>query len=96
MNPCNAGMQTGPANPDGLQLKSRRIQNGLEAEVTVASKYCAFPGIVNGGIISTLMDCHGNWSVSSHTRCIIATHCLGGLPSLNRCLPLGMSKLQNG
>ena len=51
----------GPANADGLRLKSLRIDNGLEARIKIDSKFCAFPGIVNGGIISTLMDCHGNW-----------------------------------
>ena len=24
----------------------------------------AFPGIINGGIISTLLDCHGNWAAT--------------------------------
>lgn len=24
----------------------------------------AFPGIINGGIIGTLMDCHGNWAAA--------------------------------
>lgn len=54
----------GPAHPDGLHLKSKRIQNGLEATIVIPTKFCAFPGIVNGGIISTLMDCHGNWTAA--------------------------------
>lgn len=24
----------------------------------------AFPGMINGGIIGTLLDCHGNWTAS--------------------------------
>lgn len=55
---------TGPAHPDGLRLESRRIENGLEARITISSKYNAFPGIINGGILSTLMDCHGNWTAA--------------------------------
>lgn len=51
----------GPAHASGLQLKSKRINNGLEAHITIPRKYCAFPGIINGGIVSTLMECHGNW-----------------------------------
>lgn len=54
----------GPSHPDGLHLQSRRITNGLEARITVPHKFCAFPGIVNGGIVSTIMDCHGNWTAA--------------------------------
>lgn len=38
--PC---AHTGPANPEGLRLQSRRIENGLEAVVRIPPKYCAFP-----------------------------------------------------
>ena len=34
----------GPAEEDGLQLRSFRIKNGLEARITVPNQYCAFPG----------------------------------------------------
>lgn len=51
----------GPAHPDGLYLESKRIRDGLEATILIPATYCAFPGIVNGGIVTTLMDCHGNW-----------------------------------
>lgn len=54
----------GPMNPDGIHLKSKRIENGLEGRIALPSKYCAFPGIINGGVISTLMDCHGNWTAA--------------------------------
>lgn len=40
------------------------MQNGLSATVQLASKYQAFPGIINGGIISALFDCHGNWTAA--------------------------------
>lgn len=50
----------GPAHPSGLHLQSRRTPGGgLRAAVSIPASYCAFPGIVNGGIVSTLMDCHG-------------------------------------
>lgn len=54
----------GPASPEGLHLRSFRIPGGLEASIILDSKYCAFPGIINGGIISTLFDCHGNWTAA--------------------------------
>ncbi|CAK0745314.1 hypothetical protein CVIRNUC_001611 [Coccomyxa viridis] len=54
----------GPAAKDGLHLKSFRVQNGLSATVRLDKKYQAFPGIINGGIISALFDCHGNWTAA--------------------------------
>ncbi len=29
-------------------------------------KYEAFPGVLNGGIIGTLLDCHCNWTAAYH------------------------------
>jgi acyl-coenzyme A thioesterase PaaI-like protein len=52
----------GPSAPDGLRLSSYRIPGGLESTVTLDEKYCAFPGIMNGGVVSTLFDCQGNWT----------------------------------
>ncbi|KXZ44480.1 hypothetical protein GPECTOR_67g320 [Gonium pectorale] len=58
----------GPAHPDGLRLESRRMPGGglgrLEGRARVSSKYIAFPGIINGGVVSTLLDCHGNWAAA--------------------------------
>lgn len=54
----------GPAALDGLKLQSYRVEDGLEAIVSIDKKYCAFPGIVNGGIVATLFDCHGNWTAA--------------------------------
>lgn len=54
----------GPAAADGLRLRSFRTPGGLDATVTLDRKYCAFPGIINGGIVSALFDCHGNWTAA--------------------------------
>ncbi|KAL4423625.1 hypothetical protein ABPG77_009212 [Micractinium sp. CCAP 211/92] len=54
----------GPAATDGLFLRSYRIPGGLEATVELDEKYCAFPGIINGGVVSGLFDCHGNWTAA--------------------------------
>lgn len=54
----------GPAAEDGLHLRSFRIPGGLEASVVLDRKYCAFPGIINGGIITSLFDCQGNWAAA--------------------------------
>ena len=51
----------GPANKKGLKIKSYRSDEGLEMEFETSEEHQAFPGIINGGIIGTLLDCHGNW-----------------------------------
>ena len=50
---------TGHANKDGLQMSSFRIPGGLQASLSIPAQYSAFPGIINGGIVATLFDCHG-------------------------------------
>jgi len=54
----------GPANEKGLQINSTRIEEGLELWFTPAAEHQAFPGMINGGIIGTLLDCHGNWAAA--------------------------------
>lgn len=54
----------GPASEGGLNLKSFRAENGLIAKATLSQQFQAFPGIINGGIVSTLFDCHGNWTAA--------------------------------
>lgn len=54
----------GPASEDGLHLRSYRIPGGLEARATLPGKFQAFPGIVNGGVLGILFECHGNWTAS--------------------------------
>jgi acyl-coenzyme A thioesterase PaaI-like protein len=54
----------GPANADGLQIRSFRIDNGLELYFTPQEHHQAFPGMISGGVIGTLLDCHGNWTAA--------------------------------
>lgn len=54
----------GPANEKGLQIDSHRSENGLELYFTPSDEHQAFPGMINGGIIGSLMDCHGNWAAA--------------------------------
>ena len=54
----------GPANKAGLQIESHRIDNGLIMEYLPNETHQAFPGMINGGIIGTLLDCHGNWTAA--------------------------------
>jgi hypothetical protein len=54
----------GPANEQGLRIKSRRFERGLRTVFEPAPEHQAFSGIVCGGILGTLIDCHGNWTAA--------------------------------
>lgn len=54
----------GPANPHGLQLKSFVDQDKIITSWQPKPHHQAFPGILNGGIIGTLLDCHCNWAAA--------------------------------
>ena len=54
----------GPSNRNGLKIRSFRREKGLEMEFTPTEEHQAFPGMINGGIIGTLLDCHGNWTAA--------------------------------
>jgi acyl-coenzyme A thioesterase PaaI-like protein len=54
----------GPANMKGLQVQSFVKENEVIADWQAQSFHEAFPGILNGGIIGTLLDCHSNWSAA--------------------------------
>jgi uncharacterized protein (TIGR00369 family) len=52
----------GPANTDGLRIKSFPRGEALVARFRPQSQHQAFAGVVNGGIIGALLDCHSNWA----------------------------------
>lgn len=58
----------GPANARGLHIRSFPTGDGDEviAVWTPAAQYEAFPGMLNGGIVGTLLDCHSNWAAAWH------------------------------
>lgn len=59
----------GPANPDGLHIRSFPDPNSVDDVVaawTPEPRHEAFPGVLNGGIIGALMDCHSNWTAAYH------------------------------
>ena len=49
----------GKNNTHGLQLKSYWEDEETVATFIPQEHHLAFPGILNGGIISTIIDCHG-------------------------------------
>ncbi|HEX3427179.1 MAG TPA: PaaI family thioesterase [Candidatus Limnocylindrales bacterium] len=59
----------GPANPIGLRIGSRSDPDDeavLVAAWTPSPEHEAFAGVVNGGILGTLLDCHANWTAAWH------------------------------
>jgi acyl-coenzyme A thioesterase PaaI-like protein len=63
----------GPANEHGLHVRSfpaEPAETGDTGEVVCdwqpGPHHEAFPGVLNGGIIGTLMDCHSNWTAAWH------------------------------
>lgn len=49
----------GKNNPQGLQLKSYPEGEGTVARFTPRAEHVAIPGYVYGGLIASLIDCHG-------------------------------------
>jgi acyl-coenzyme A thioesterase PaaI-like protein len=64
--PRNHCFGCGPANPKGLQIESFEEGDSLRAEWISLPQHEAFDGAVNGGILSTLLDCHSNWAAALH------------------------------
>jgi acyl-coenzyme A thioesterase PaaI-like protein len=64
--PHNECFGCGPANPKGLRLCSIPQGNIVIADWKPEPYHQAFPGILNGGIIGALLDCHSNWSAAYH------------------------------
>jgi len=58
----------GPANPVGLRIGSHESAGGRDGELVAAwtplPDHAAFENVLNGGVIGTLLDCHGNWTAA--------------------------------
>jgi acyl-coenzyme A thioesterase PaaI-like protein len=54
----------GPANPKGLHLRSFARGDVLVADWAPEKHHEAFAGVLNGGIIGTLLDCHSYWAAA--------------------------------
>ncbi|MDE2071085.1 MAG: PaaI family thioesterase [Gammaproteobacteria bacterium] len=64
--PASTCFGCGPANPQGLHIKSFVSGDEVVAEWMPQPHHEAFPGALNGGIIGTLLDCHCNWTAAWH------------------------------
>lgn len=55
----------GPKNEKGLQIKTYVEGEEYIVKYFPRKEHQAFEGVINGGIIGAIFDCHGNWS-SAH------------------------------
>lgn len=56
----------GPKNEKGLRIKSFVEGDEVVCRWTPHNHHEAFDGVLNGGIIGTLFDCHCNWTAAYH------------------------------
>lgn len=54
----------GPAHPTGLHIQSHWRADGLRviAHHTPSTQFVGWPGLVYGGLLAMLIDCHSNWT----------------------------------
>jgi acyl-coenzyme A thioesterase PaaI-like protein len=64
--PHNACFGCGPANAQGLHVRSFVEGDEVISHWQPESRYEAFPGVLNGGIVGALLDCHSNWAAAWH------------------------------
>lgn len=56
----------GPKNEKGLHIRSFVEGDEFVAEWRAEPYHQAFPGVLNGGIVGALLDCHSNWAAAYH------------------------------
>lgn len=62
--PNNICFGCGPANERGLQIKSYVDGSDVVCDFIPQDHHRALPGMINGGIIGALFDCHMNWAAA--------------------------------
>ncbi len=51
--------------PVGTNAGAEAVRPKFVMEYTPLEHHQAFPGVVNGGILGTLLDCHSNWCAAT-------------------------------
>jgi len=71
----------GSAHPHGLHVKSHWHEDGIHVVSThlPGADFHGWPGLVYGGLIAMLVDCHSNWTAMATT-----TGRGGGSPTASR------------
>jgi acyl-coenzyme A thioesterase PaaI-like protein len=89
-NPIRKCYGCGTDNTLGLQLKSRMEGDEGIGRWHAQEHHCSYPGFLNGGIATTLIDCHSAWTA-------FASYCkeLGLDMDKDSDLPTGWTKALN-
>ena len=64
--PGNRCYGCGPANEQGLRIRSFEGDDEIVCDWTPQPHHLAFENVVNGGIIGSILDCHSNWTAAVH------------------------------
>ena len=64
--PKNECFGCGPANAQGLRIKSFVVGDEVVCTWQAEAHHEAFPGVLNGGIVGAVLDCHLNWTAAHH------------------------------
>lgn len=64
--PNNACFGCGPKNEKGLHIRSFPEGDEVVCSWQPQTHHEAFPGMLCGGIIGTVLDCHCNWTATYH------------------------------
>lgn len=63
--PTSTSFCCGPRNERGLRLGSRWEGDVFVAAWRGAPHHEAFPGVLAGGVVGALLDCHSNWCAAT-------------------------------
>mgnify|MGYP006297113567 CR=1 FL=1 len=61
-HPARVCFGCGADNEQGLQIKSYMQGDTVVCRFRPQAHHTAFPGVLNGGIAASLLDCHGIWT----------------------------------
>jgi hypothetical protein len=65
--PSSVCFGCGPKNEQGLRIRSfAESDDACVCHWRPQPHHLAFPGVLNGGICGTLLDCHSNWTAAWH------------------------------
>ena len=62
--PTNSCFGCGPANEKGLRIKSYEDGDDVVCRWKAEPHHQAWKGVINGGIVGCLFDCHCNWTAA--------------------------------
>lgn len=92
----------GPVHPSGLHIKSHWHADGehVVARFSPREEFVGWPGLVYGGLLAMLVDCHSNWTAMAwHYRgegrapgSLPVIHCVTGHLGLDYLKPTPMGE----